>query len=41
MRKRHLVKLHVYASQGVKKKCVKPVMVRLKDLLTVYPFMKV
>jgi hypothetical protein len=38
MRKRNLVNLHVYASQTVKKKCMKPVMVRLKDLLTtVYP----
>ena len=34
MRKRNLVNLHVYASQTVKKKCMKPVMVRLKDLLT-------
>ena len=43
MRKRNLVNLHVYASQTVKKKCMKPVMVMicLKDLLTtVYPFMK-
>jgi hypothetical protein len=38
MRKRYLVNLHVYASQTVKKKYMKPVMVRLKDLLTtVYP----
>ena len=40
MRKRNLVNLHVYASQTVKKKCMKPVMVRLKGLLTtcsVYP----
>jgi hypothetical protein len=38
MCKRNLVNLHVYASQTVKKKCMKPVMVRLKDLLTtVYP----
>ena len=37
MRKRNLVNLHVYASQTVKKKCMKPVMIRLKDLLrTVY-----
>ena len=33
MRKRNFVNLHVYASQTVKK-CMKPVMVRLKDLLT-------
>jgi hypothetical protein len=33
----NLVNLHVYASQTVKKKCMKPVMVRLKDLLpTIY-----
>jgi hypothetical protein len=38
MRKFNLVNLHVYASQTVKKRCMKPVMVRLKDLLTtVYP----
>jgi hypothetical protein len=38
MRKSNLVNLHVYASQTVKKKCMKPVMVGLKDLLTtVYP----
>ena len=43
MRKRNLVNLHViYTSQTVKKKCMKSVMVRLKDLLTtVYPFMEV
>jgi hypothetical protein len=35
MRKRNLVNLHVYASQTVKKKCMKPVMVRLKGLLSV------
>jgi hypothetical protein len=38
MRKRNLFNLHAYASQIVKKKCMKRVMVRLKDLLTtVYP----
>ena len=36
MRTHNLVNLHVYASQTVKKKCMKPVMVRFKDL-TVYP----
>jgi hypothetical protein len=42
MLKRNLVDLHVYASQTVKKKSMKPVRVRLKELLTtVYPFMKV
>ena len=41
MRKRNLVN-HVYTSQTVKKKCMKPVTIRLKDLLTtVYLFMKV
>jgi hypothetical protein len=46
MRKRNLVNLHVYASQTVKKKCMKPVMVRLKDLsmynsLSVYESLKI
>ena len=40
--KLNLVNLHVYASQTVKKKCMKPVMVLFKGLLTtVYLFIKV
>jgi hypothetical protein len=39
--KRNLVSLHVYASQTVKKKCMKPVMVLFNNGLSVYKTLKI
>jgi hypothetical protein len=39
--KRNLVNLHVYASQTVKKKCMKPVMVLFNNGLSVYKSLKI